>query len=92
MSEDTNKPGAASTASDGRKVYIAQISFSIPDSGPVHLLARDPEHAKELLPKMLAHVKDLVVHDIVEESKIENKVQLQGGTPDETPVAPAVLN
>jgi acetyl-CoA carboxylase carboxyltransferase component len=67
---------------ENRKVFVAQISFDATDSGPIQLLARDEKHALELIPKMLGHLKNLVVHDIIEQSKIEKPQE-----PEATPSA-----
>lgn len=50
-----------------RKLFVAQISFNIPDTGRVQLYAKDKAHAQELLTEMLKHVADLKILDIFEQ-------------------------
>ena len=77
---DTKKPehseASSSETQEKRIPYVLQITFWEQHGGPVRVFARDAEHAKELLPKLLPSAKDIVIHDIVEESalqKVENK-------------------
>lgn len=58
-----------------RKLYVAQISFLQPDSGPIQVPARDEAHARELISKMLSHLKELTIHDIFENDKMDKPVQ-----------------
>lgn len=74
-----------------RKRYVAQISFSIPDSGTVGVFAESEEHARELLPKILAHARDLTIHDIVEEKYVDLPPQPEQSAPT-TPETPKVIN
>lgn len=73
------------TDNDKRRVFVAQIGFWQPDSGPVQLLARDEAHARELLPKMLSHFRDLVIYDLVDQSNIVKPQAIE--TPDVSPPA-----
>lgn len=63
------------------KAYICFIQFYRPDSGPVRIVARDEEHAKELLIAMLPNMKDVKILEIVEESKIQQTAE-QGPVED----------
>ncbi len=56
---------------DKRYVYLMQCSFYEPNSGSLMVRAKSEEHARELLPKMLPHVKDLVVHDVHKQDEID---------------------
>lgn len=51
--------------------YIAQVTFWRIEGGTIPIIARSPEEAAEILPKMLSHVKDVEVHSIVPESDFE---------------------
>lgn len=53
------------------KAFICTISFYEPNSGPIRILAKDEAHARELLPQMLVHVKDLKILDVVAEESIK---------------------
>ena len=75
-----------------RKRYVAQVSFSIPDSGPVGVFARDEAHARELFGKLLAHVKDLVIHDIVEEANIQQLPPAPNAQDEQGPPPGATVN
>jgi hypothetical protein len=61
MSEDKDK----------RKRFIVQISFYIPESGPIQVWATDEAHARELVPKMVPHLKDVQIHDIFSADDVE---------------------
>ena len=51
--------------------YIAQVTFWRIEGGTIPIIARTPEEAAEILPKMLSHVKDVEVHSIVPESEFD---------------------
>ena len=53
------------TDKEERYMYVAQVSFWQPNSGVLHVRARDETHARELLPKLLPSIRDLEIHDIV---------------------------
>lgn len=60
---------------DKREVFVMQISFYRPEAGPVYVLAKNKEHAKELLPKLMPSCKDIVVHDIAAQDELAKSVQ-----------------
>lgn len=58
---------------DKYRSYIVQASFWRYDGGPLRVLARTEEEAKEILPKLLgSNVRDLEVHTVIPESQIEH--------------------
>ena len=83
MSE-TEKP----VEGEKRIPYVMQITFWEQHGGPVRVFARDVEHAKELLPKLIPSAKDITIHDVVEESALQ-KIEPDPST-DETPQTPMV--
>lgn len=59
------------TESKARKRFIVHISFWLPEAGPIQVWANDEAHARELAPKMVPHLKDVIIHDIFEASALE---------------------
>ncbi len=88
MNDDTKFE--VTKVSEARESYILQISFWQPSGGPVRVLARDEEHAKELLPKLLPGVRDIQIHDVMLEKDIhqpeETGIDEEQGPPPGTKV------
>lgn len=59
---------------DKLKRYIAQISFYMPQFGPVQVFAKDEEHARELIPKIGSHLRDLTIHHIAPSEEFEQAI------------------
>jgi hypothetical protein len=55
-----------------RKRFIVQISFYLPESGPIQVWATDEAHARELVPKLVSHLRDVQIHDIFDADNIEH--------------------
>jgi hypothetical protein len=84
MAEET-KENTDIIPGEKRKLYVAQISFLQPDSGPIQVPARDEEHARELIHKMLAHLRDLKIHDIFEHDKMDRPMPSEAPPGSTTP-------
>lgn len=54
-------------ASAPRKRYIVTIAFYMPNAGPIPVMAESEEHARELVPKMVPHLKDVQIVDVYED-------------------------
>ncbi len=63
MTEETNK---VEEVNDPHNVYSVTVTFLSPEQGNARVIARDPEHAKELALEMLKHVKEVEIVNIVD--------------------------
>ena len=69
-----------------RKMFYAMVKFSTPAGGTLTILADDEDHAKKLLTKMHADVKDfeiIDVHDLDESPKIKAMIEAAAEAQDE---------
>ena len=64
-----------------RHVYICQVSFYEPNSGTMKVFAKDEADARDLLPKLVPAVKDLVIHSVFKEDLIAASTADTGSTP-----------
>ena len=70
MTEVTKAPESAEAKSeDNRVIFLALVSFDIPQAGTTQIYARDVEHARELLTEAHKGMKSFVIHDIFDEKK-----------------------
>ena len=72
MTEEVKKSSDQAEDTGKWRSFIIQAGFWRYDAGPLRVIARDEAHARELLPKLLAQVKDLEILSCVAEADIEH--------------------
>jgi len=72
--DKAEQPAETERREGSRNMYIALISFEIPQAGTTQIFARDIEHARELLTEAHKEVKSFTIHDIFDSKEYQEKM------------------
>jgi hypothetical protein len=71
---EDNDNDKAEQPADVRNMYIALISFEIPQAGTTQIFAKNMAHARELLTEAHKEVKAFTIHDIFDSKEYQEKM------------------
>lgn len=68
-----------------RELYVVWVSFMVPQAGPVQIIARDKDHAHEILTEAHKGVKDFQIVDTFNAEEWSKKVDMVKTETDDNP-------